>query len=121
MLVRSFVRSLDVVARVTGNSVRTVPRARTFLSLSRVSETETHKADHLARSALSKLGEETCVTEVPGVGPKTLEKLRALGVETVKELRDRVLNELNADDSSDDVPRILKLKLGVRYVLCCRL
>ena len=121
MLVRSLGRSLGALAR---NSVSSVSLARPFLSFTSVSETATQKAVHLARSALSKLGEkeeETCLTEVPGVGPKTLEKLRALGVETVKELRDRVLNELNADDSSDDVPRILKLKLGVRYVLCCRL
>lgn len=64
-----------------------------------------------------KLEEEKCVTELPGVGPKTHQKMRDLGVKTIKQLRDRVANELCSENSPNNVAQILKLKLGVRYVI----
>ena len=66
---------------------------------------------------MSKLEEEKCVSELPGVGPKTHEKMRDLGVKTIRHLRDRVANELCSENSPNDVAEILKLKLGVRYVI----
>ena len=110
LLVRSFNASAC-------SALRSVPHLtlglRPFIT---GSETSTKKAADLTHSALENLEKEQCLTHVPGVGLKTLERMRALGVQTVEQLRDRVMNELNVDNSPDDVPKILKLKLGVRYV-----
>lgn len=85
------------------------------MSLVDPSESFTQKATDLTRSAMSKLEEEKCVSELPGVGPKTHEKMRDLGVKTIRHLRDRVANELCSENSPNDVAEILKLKLGVRH------